>query len=275
MKIKNVSGEIIPAWSFAHITDKIDGVYQINKPNADSLSAALLCIIPTALPIDANGEGTKPEDGKVSITYNGTIPSNGDDFGTVSGQWYGEQGKTGFKVLSASGGYASISPFSSAQPKATLLSAQTDYRVDDISGFVIDSVSEWVDIDETTLTANDSYIALKDGGFLYVSWFTDIQTIGVTIELGLDDVVVGRTEGLYSASQLNNQYINGNYKISAGGNPRLGRILVAGVGDSFNQIRASFSGDGTSTVGTLSLTAISGVWLLPDESQYYRVGMFH
>ena len=119
VKCANISGEEIPAFSFAEITDVISGISQIDKPSADSIEAARLVVTgPSKIPdTDDTGDPAKAMatpaiHGPLSVLYSGDLPVNGDDFGTEIDEWTGLKDKTGFKVCGGGEGRATVNPFS-------------------------------------------------------------------------------------------------------------------------------------------------------------------
>jgi len=119
----NDSGEEIPANSFVHITgvDADTLIVTCDKPDADSITADNLLIVTGAVPsLGPDGEaarsfGWPAELGKqwVAIEDGGTEATNGDTFGTVEDEWYGEVDKTGFTALGGTEEAALVSPFRS------------------------------------------------------------------------------------------------------------------------------------------------------------------
>lgn len=111
--IINMSGESIPPASFMK-RDGLDseGRQKVIKPDEDNLSAAMLMVSPAlvAIPAGKSSIGFAATIGGLQVTYNGTAPEAGDDFGSVANQWYGEADKTGFKTGGVSGGRAITSP---------------------------------------------------------------------------------------------------------------------------------------------------------------------
>lgn len=108
MRCQNKSGEEMPAFAACVVTGETDGIYRVTKPSEDSAKEVLFGP-PNAVPNDGYFTAVSPYDELVK--YNGSV-SPGDEVGTVSGQWYVETGKTGFAVLSGSGGVARVRPFS-------------------------------------------------------------------------------------------------------------------------------------------------------------------
>lgn len=110
---KNGSGEDIPADSLAVITEvDANGLVVVGKPDADNIEAARLIITgPAIVPDDTVGQGWAANLGLGYVTYSGTEPTAGDDFGSVSGQWYGATDNTGFKANGTNGGRALVGPF--------------------------------------------------------------------------------------------------------------------------------------------------------------------
>lgn len=115
VRVINVSGEEIPANSFAKITDvDLLGYLEIDKPDANSISSSFLVVTGgTKIPIGGRGTAFPADSNKlyVALELAGAVPANGDNFGTKSGEWWGEKGQSGFKALGAIGGSACINPF--------------------------------------------------------------------------------------------------------------------------------------------------------------------
>ena len=115
-RVINLSGQKIPSSSFAKIQDvDSDGFAEIIKPDEDSINPALLVITPSSIiPSGAKAVAFPAETGKLYVEHDPSEeedPVNGDSFGTVEDEWFGQVGKSGFIVLGASGGRAKISPF--------------------------------------------------------------------------------------------------------------------------------------------------------------------
>ena len=278
MKIKNVSGEIIPARSFAQITDKTDQYYEIDKPDADSISAAMLCVVATPIPIGAQGTATKPEDGKFTVAYNGDVPSNDNDFGTVENQWYGEKDKSGFKVLGASGGYASVSPFSDNGISATLMGflGYSGYIYMPVCAGTFTQYSAWKSIDEITFIKDYNYIAINRGFRLFGRVFDSIYELNCSIELGNSGSLVASTNNILELDCTHHPYnksLEGTCDISGTSTFHLLTGITSGV--TFNQIRVKYTGSGATDVAdtVLGFFPYSGnLYYVPADSRIFSSG---
>lgn len=103
----------IPPRSFAEISSKSSDGYAIIKPTEDSLDSSKLVITPNfKLPAGKPSFAMPANLGLLDVSYSGSAPSAGDDFGTVEDSWTGSKDNTGFKASSGGlGGVVSVSPF--------------------------------------------------------------------------------------------------------------------------------------------------------------------
>lgn len=159
----NASGAAIPPRSFVKIQIS-GGTVQMVKPDADDIPAAQLAVTgPAEIPATATGAMVTPADGgKIWVDYSGDTPSAGDDFGCVSGQWYGTTDQTGFKACGAAWECALVGPFSA--PGVDDLQVTDDRsRVTDgstISGGY--KLGDWVAFDSPkTLAAGNYAVAIR------------------------------------------------------------------------------------------------------------------
>lgn len=162
----NDSGEEIPPHSYA----KLDGTYTDTvpnaiKPDADSIAAALLLVTgAVAVPIGAPFAAVPAVAGMLEVEANSTAPGNGDDFGTVSGEWYGEKDKTGFKCNGVRGGRALTGPFSDGSGSRVTF-AVTGVTMTENNFTNGTYYSAW-----TALTPNQNVVNILGSGGLILIW---------------------------------------------------------------------------------------------------------
>lgn len=115
MLVKNGSGEVVPAYGAMRITGVTNDVYDIAKPNSNSIEPAMLLINgPGEIPIGAEGHGTQATPVRAACT--GT-PAADESWGTATGTWTLATGQTGFRawggVVAGSAIFARVSGASS------------------------------------------------------------------------------------------------------------------------------------------------------------------
>ena len=99
MRVKNVSGEVIPTYSAAEITENKGDYWEIDKPSSASIDPSIVCFVPTPVPIDGFAEAVyPPSDGHATISYEGATYL-GDELGTQEGEWNLQKGNDGYISL--------------------------------------------------------------------------------------------------------------------------------------------------------------------------------
>lgn len=116
MRITNASGAVIPPYSALEITGiASDGSLNVGKPSDDNLDQVLFS---GASEIPIGAKSLASGDWPLLVTLDGSADV-GDEIGTVSGQWYMEEGNTGFVCLGTQGGRALARPFRAAASNIT------------------------------------------------------------------------------------------------------------------------------------------------------------
>jgi len=226
---ENTTAETIPNAAFAEVDAMAgtaqDPIAQVKKPTADSIDAPQLLVATRSVATGKYDVFTKTTSGAVHIYTSGTVPTTGDSFGSVSGQWYGEKDKTGFKALGALGGRAVVDPFSDGFFAATASG----------SGIIVGTTTlgknerlftDWIEFDnEVVLPTSKDVLwvaAQNDAESRIVNGYPKVaaETTGA-FEVGVE---LGSSTGYSYSVQIANYEFLGEYKYERQFQYILGRI---------------------------------------------------
>ena len=103
MRVKNVSGEVIPTYSAAEIMENKGDYWEIDKPSSASIDPSIVCFVPTPVPIGGFAEAVYPEHEGLSCVRTAEIEIEtiklGDTVSTIEDSGIGlirKAQKTGF-----------------------------------------------------------------------------------------------------------------------------------------------------------------------------------
>ncbi len=161
----NTSGEEKPAGEHFGLIASINdnGSFNIVKPTADSMAAGRLVITGPDVVENTKGSYCYLATNGGYVTINGVNPSGGDDFGTVSGQWYGEKDKTGFQTASVLGGRAFVGPFSDTSSRVSFGVTKVSLSESNFSNGTY--YSAW-----KALAPNQNVVGILGAGSLIMIW---------------------------------------------------------------------------------------------------------